>query len=435
MPKILFYIANPYVFRSGPVGYLYDICQEFPVVFLSEKLDPETEKILTDKKFFPKLEKIIPFRQFTGEKRNLFQKNIYFYKTAKEILEKERPEIIVCSSDTHSLFEMYLMRFAKKKNILRLAVQTANVGDNKVIEQRVNLTNAYLRFPQRLPSGIRRQMVKIRKYFGHILYYWIMPLVVGEMPFFGKSSYILYKGNSGMRDSSFQTVFSRKDYKIFLQDGVPAEKLRILFHPLATKTRKFFQEAFWQNVRKNSGQKAIVVLLPEDKIGFKRQDNSLISEQEVFAARKEIMDFVAKTLEDWIIYFKPHPDIVDVQGFLLPFAYFGDRIKIIDKNEPLDKYIEISDAILELPLAAGTALFTAALQCPEKPVISVDLHQEILGDYYKYAFGIEYVNNLSDLSDLLQQIKYGTFRKKKDMTILEEKNNTFETMAEFLKSL
>lgn len=432
MKKVLFYIANYFVFRSGPIGYLYDVCQEFPVVFLSEKMDPETEKILADKTLFPKLEQIIPFRQFTGKKQNFFQKNVYLYKTAKEILEKEKPEIIVCSSDTHSLFEMYLMRFAKKKNITRLAVQTANIGDNRVVEQRVDLTNAYLRFPRYLPFGIRMLMVKIRKYFGHILYYWILPLAVGEMPFFGKSSYILYKGNSGTRDSSFQTVFSRKDYEIFLQDGVSPDKLRILPHPLATKTRKFFQETFWGKFQKNGGQKAIVVLLPEDKIGFKRADNSLIPEQEVFAARKEIMSIVAKTLDDWIIYFKLHPDIVDVQGFLLPFADFGDRIKIIDKNEPLDKYIEISDAVLELPLAAGTALFTAALQSPEKPVISVDLHQEILGDYYKNTPGIEYVDNLSDLSDLLVQIKKNVFRKK-ETAVAVEKESRFETMAELLK--
>ncbi len=436
MKKVLFYIANYFVFRSGPIGYLYDICQEFPVVFLSEKLDPETEKILADKTFFPKLEKIIPFRQFTGERQNLFQKNFYLHKIAKEVLFKEKPEIIVCSSDAHSLFEMYLMRFAKRQNIIRVAVQTGNVGDNKIIEKRVDLTNAYLRFPGFMPSFARMQFVKLRKYLGHMLFYWILPLTAGEMPFIGRSSYILYKGNSGMRDSKFQTVFSKNDYEIFLKDGVPMEKLRIVPHPLATRTRKFFEKAFWQKAQKNAQkQKAIIVLLPEDKIGFRRKNNALISEQEIFAARKDIMSVIVNTMKGWTIYFKPHPDIVDVQEFLRPFESFSQQIKIVDKQEPLDKYIEISDVILELPLAAGTALFTATLQCPDKPVISVDINKEILGDYYKDAIGIEYVDNLADLSDLLSRIQSGKFLKTTEPAMIREEENTFETMAEFLKSL
>lgn len=434
--KVLFYIANYFVFRSGPIGYLYDVCQEFPTVFLSEKLDPETEKTLGDKNFFPKMEKIIPISQFTGERMNLFQKNFYLYKTAKEILEKEKPDIVICSSDTHSLFEMYLMRLSKKKNVIRITVQTGNVGDNAVIERRVDLTNAYLRFPEFIPLFIRLQMVKLRKYIGHFIYYWILPVLNLEMPFFGRASYILYKGNSGMRDSSFQTVFSKKDYDIFLKDGVPIEKLYIVSHPFLGKSRKFFEAAFWKKFKKeDESRKAITVLLPEDKIGFKREANSLIPEKEVFNARRKILDLIINILDDWTIYLKPHPDIIDVQKFLSPFAGANKNIRIADKADPLDKYIEISDVILELPLAAGTALFSASLQCPEKPVISLDPHQEILGDYYKETSGIEYIDNLDKLAILLRQIKSSEYQKDIKNKIENETENIFSDIAEFLHFL
>lgn len=439
--KILFYIANYFVFRSGPIGYLYDVCQEFPTVFLSEKLDQETEKIIEDKIFFPKLEKIIPIKQFTGEKKNLFEKNLYLHGLAKKVLLEEKPDIIICSSDTHSLFELYLMRFAKKKEmknkikknkILKITVQTGNVGDNKIIEKRVDLTNAYLRFPNFLPLFLRIFLVKIRKYLGHILYYWIFPVLVGEMPFFGKSSHILYKGNSGMRDSDFQTVFSKNDFDIFIKDGVSKEKLYIVSHPLQGESRRFFEIAFWGKKEISKNRKIITVLLPEDRIGFRRKDDSLISEENIFTVRKEILKLIAGILDDWIIYLKPHPDIVDLERFLNPFLGFGNNIIIADKNDPLDKYIEASDIILELPLAAGTALFTASLQCPEKTIISLDFHKEILGDYYKGSELIEYVDNWDDFSKLLLKIRDGKYQKKLNNAA---QNEGFPGMSELLNSL
>ena len=233
-PKVLFYAANPYVFRSTPIGYLYEIAQVYPVVLLSEKLDPETVKILKNKDLFPKLEGIIPVGQYT--ERRMSNKDLF--KLAKDVIYRYKPDIVIADNDLCS-FEMYLMRFAKKINALKITIQPSNVAGSVIAEKWIDLINSYLRFPQFLPLWLRLFFVKCRKYLGHFRYYWFWPLMVGEKPFWGKSSYLLRRGNSGMRDSDHQIVFSKRDYNIYLKDGVPAEKLYILSHPLNRKTIPF----------------------------------------------------------------------------------------------------------------------------------------------------------------------------------------------------
>jgi len=71
-PKILFYTSHSFLFRSTVIGHLYEISQKYPVILLSEKLDEETEKVIRNKKLFPKLEKIVPVEQYTGKKMNFF---------------------------------------------------------------------------------------------------------------------------------------------------------------------------------------------------------------------------------------------------------------------------------------------------------------------------------------------------------------------------
>jgi len=62
--KIIFYTSTPRNFRTTLIGYLYEICQVYPVILLCEELDFETEEILRNKELFPKLEKIIPSIHF-----------------------------------------------------------------------------------------------------------------------------------------------------------------------------------------------------------------------------------------------------------------------------------------------------------------------------------------------------------------------------------
>ena len=81
---------------------------------------------------------------------------------------------------------------------------------------------------------------------------------------------------------------------------------------------------------------------------------------------------------------------------------------------PLDiaeNYIGISDVIIELP-PISTATFVASLQFPEKPILSLDLQQEIFGDTHKNVNGIEYINSKERFIDALELIRDDKYKNK-----------------------
>ncbi len=414
--KVLFYANAIRAFRATHIGHLYEIVQKYPTILLSEKLDSETEKIINDKKLFPKLEKIIPVDQCPGGRQNLWaeiKQNKKLHKLAKDVVRKYKPDVLITSTDIHSLFEMYLFRFAKRTDALKIVIQPSNIGNSKAAEKWVDFLNTYLRFPEFLPFWLRLFLVKCRKYFGHFLYLWVLPLLVGERPFLGKASYILRKGNIGMGDSDCLITFSKRDYDVFLKDGVPPEKLYILAHPLARKNREFFEKVFFNKPKKEKkSSKVVLLLFPIEEIGFRRKDYSLIRGEERYKKWKEIAILIFKNLPDWKIIVKPHPDLKDINEIKSLFSFNSGDIEVVDPKEQVDKFIEIADIIVGLPLSSSTTLFTASLQCPEKPILSLDFLQEVFGDYYKNFEGIEYIDNKDNFVNILQLIRDNKYQKK-----------------------
>ncbi|MFH1894752.1 MAG: hypothetical protein ABH813_02525 [Patescibacteria group bacterium] len=410
---VLFYTSIPRAFQTTLIGNLYEICQVYPTILLSEELNPETERILQKKELFPKLEKIVPVRAHTGEKNSPFFKNCYLYNLAKKIIKEYKPDVVVTASDMYP-FEMYLMRFSKRIKALNIAIQPLNAVDSEAIGKWVDLTNSYLRFPSFLPLRLRFFLVKCRKYFGQFLYYWLLPVTVGEKPFLGKSSYILRKGNSGMRDADYQIVFSERDYNIFIKDGVPAEKLYILNHPLSRETKNFFEKAYLNKFKKvKEGKNIFCLMLPgEIELGFERSNFSLISREEREIKWVRIIKLISHIFPEWIICIKPHPDTRKIDKLKEKFELISENIKVADIQDSADKYIEMGDVIIGLPLSVSTVLFTASLQCPEKPIISLDFHQEILGDYYRDFKGIEYIDNEDKFINILKSIRDNKYQKE-----------------------
>lgn len=431
--RILFYTHSPRAFRTTLIGYLYEICQVYPTILLSEKLDFETEKALSNKKLFPKLERIVPINQFSEEKKGLFNKNKYLFKIAKKAIEEFKPAIVIAGSDMHSMFEMYLMRFSKRRKALNIAIQPSNIINNETVKEWVDLINSHLRFPSFLPFWLKHFFTKCRKYLGHLVYYYVMPLSVGEKPFFGKSSYILRKGNSGMRDADYQIIFSKRDYNMYIKDGVSPQKLFILSHPL--KRNKFFlNEIFFKEIIKSkNNKKTIILMLPTDvEFGFRRNNNSLICKEEREKDWIDAVKLIVKIFPDWKIYIKPHPDSKDIDKIREKLGSISENIEFISPKEPVDKYVEMADVIIELPLSVSTVLFTASLQCPEKPIISLDFFKELLGDYYKNFEGIEYVDNREQFVESLELIKNDKYKKNSK---IELKEGSFQNLPDLLEYL
>ncbi|MDO8486442.1 MAG: hypothetical protein Q7S77_01985 [Candidatus Staskawiczbacteria bacterium] len=408
--KVLFQATNHSTFRSTLVGYLYEIAQKHRVILFTEEVDYFTKKILGDKNLFPGLEKIIFFSPpFRGD---ILRKNYQMNKMSKKLIKNYKPDIVITPEDIWPM-SLYLLKFAKKNGILTLALQDGfRIAESKKLYLWSCLTNLHLRTPDFLPLYLRMFLVKLKKYLGHFLYYWILPLTVGQMPFFGKTSFVFWDISPGLRDADYSAVFSERDYDLSLKDGVKQKKLFILGHPLEhALTRNFFKKSYFFNNQYKEAGKIATIMWPGESLEFSAQDYSLISEKQVFQSRLKIVQLIVEKLSDWRIVIKPHPSVKDVASIEKLLDGISKNISVVEPSEPADKYIEMSKLIIGLPLPS-TTLFTASLQHPSKIIMSLNLNQAFLGDAYEKFSGIEYIDEESEFARTLELIRDNKYNKK-----------------------
>ena len=436
-PKVLLYSGLPRNFRASIIGYLYEIAQVWPVVLLSQKLDPETERILNDKKLFPKLEEIVPIQYDMGKKKNWLIKNRYFHKLANKVIQDHKPDIVIMPTRYPYPLQFYLKRFAKR--IKAINVQLRGVTqrvETKQLAAWYTLMSTYFKTPAFLPFWIRVLFTKCKRYSGHFFYYWILPLAVGESPFLREPSCVLLTRVSGKSADYFISP-SKRDYDLCLREGIPAEKLYILTHPLERETRRFFEKIYFLNkpYKSKVNTKSLTLMWPYEQIGFRRENLALISRKEVAKSRIKIVTLITEILKGWKIFIKPHPTVKNVTEIERTFEPISDYIEVTKSSEPADKYIEMAEVIIGFPPGSAT-IYTASLQCPEKIILSLDLEQELLGDFYKDFEGIEYIDKEEKFIEVLKLIRDGKYPKRHTAKHIKKRNRKeFSNTAELLKHL
>lgn len=424
--KVLFQSTNPNLFRASSIGYLYEINQKHRVVLLAQEIDAFTKKILADKNLFPGLEKIIFFNSpFYG---NIFYKNYQLCRILKKAVQRFQPDIVIASTDIWPA-EMYLMRFAKKAGAITVAIQDGfRIAEKKKLFLWSCLMNSYMKMPRFLPLSVRLFFVKLKKYLGHALYYWILPITAAELPFRGKTSFVLWDTSPGLRDADYSAVFSKRDYNLCIKDGVPPEKLFILSHPLENKkVKKFFEKAYFSKNRKMENAKILTIMWPFEKVSFKKKNYSSIPEEKMQENKLRIVKLIIEKLIGWEIFIKPHPAVKSISEIKELLREIPSNVSIVEPSEPADKYIGMSRVIVGIP-PVSTTLFTASLQCPEKIILSLDLNQEFLGDSYKNFNGIEYIDNEKKLINVLNFIQDNKYYKKNSVSSYSDFSDTNELL-------
>jgi hypothetical protein len=436
--RVLFYTNIPRFFRTTLIGYLYEIAQVYPVVVISEKLDPKTEKILEDKKMFPKIERIIPVHQYTGPKLNLLARHRYFCTLAKNIIDDCRPDIIVVTGN--NFFESYLRRFAKKAGATNIFIVRLLSRETKQLKKEYVFRIAYIKMPKFLPQPLKILFSGMRMYLGHILYYWIAPLLIGQRPFLGEPSCALMADNSRHKGIDYFLVFTKQNYKILEKDGVPPEKIYILPHPLARENREVFQEIYFLNQMNLQKDKirTLTILWRNESIGFRRDNYSFIPEKEAFESGRRVVALAAQLLLGWRIVIKPHPvttaeEKTEIEKILKPIS---SQIQVADPAESMEKYVDLSRAVLGL-YPSSNSLFEVFLRDPQKPILSIDFNYEFGGDFYREFEGIEYVDSPDRLRDVLEAIREDRYHKEHNFIggELGLKSKEFSSMIEVLENL
>ncbi|MDP2947202.1 MAG: hypothetical protein Q8N88_03735 [Nanoarchaeota archaeon] len=443
--RVLFYAYQPRFFRSSLLGNLYEIAQVYPVILLSEELDSKTQEILQDKKLFPKIEKIIPVNQYSdsAEKMNLFKKNKYFCNLAKEIIDNYKPDIVIATGG--NFFESYLRRFARQINALNLVFARNLIGTSQQRMKEYVVNVAYAKLPHFFPYWAKILFFKIKLYLGQLFCFWLLPLLIGQKPFLNELSYVLRADTSRFRGVDYFIVFSKQNYYILKGDGVPAERIYILAHPLLREQVKgFLKETYYSNIQfaKENNEKVITVMWRSgESFSFRRDNDSLIPKEEILKSSVEVVKLLATILKEWRIFIKPHPRIQEIaklektelEELLKPVS---ELIEVTDPRDPLEKYLTISDVMAGLS-PSSAAIYDAYLNKPEKPILVLDLHQEFSGDAYKDFDGIEYIDNKEKLISILEAISDGKYHKKEKNKKDNEEVNSKEfpnaiEMLEFL---
>lgn len=434
MIKVLFYTSIPRSFRTTLIGHLYEICQKYPTVLLAEELPPDVKKILEDRSLFPNLKDIIPVNQYTGPKETWLKKHHRLRLLAKKVISDYQPSLVITANDLYP-FEMYLFRHAKRIDAINVCIQPGMMIKSTIVKKWIDLTNAYTRIPRFIPLFLKRWLIYLRKYSGYLLYHWLAPLLVGEAPFPGKRSIILGTTASGARAADYQVVFSKRDYNIHLEEGVPKEKLVVLAHPITREPKKIFDILLQTpgDTAKRRNKTACLMLPSEISVGFRRENLSLISQRQYRRIWLEIIESISASLPAWDIYVKPHPSGVDLTSIQKELEKVSKKIQLASPREPAEKYIGIADIIIGLPPSASTTLFIASLQRPDLPIISVDTERELLGDYYKDFPGIDYVATKDEMEKKLKLVASGKYKKRAPQLTKEGFKNTIEFVHYALK--
>jgi len=439
-PRVLFYAGTSFGFRSLLIWLVFEIAQVHPVILLADKLDPEIEKVLKDKKFFPKLEEIVQIKYPSNSLGLMIKNNKALYKTAEDVILHYNPDIVVTGGVVYP-FSLYLRRIAQRKGALNISPFSPRIFSSKELGAWIILSSAYLKKSKLLPFPVTFYWEKLRKHIGHFLYYWILPLMVGEMPFKKEPGCILSKNLSG-KSSDYYISFLKNDYDMALREGMPAEKLYNLSKPYPEqygKIREFLKKRFvLKNADKlKSGKKILTIMWPHSQIGIRRNNFALIPKNETKEERIRILTLISGILKDWKIFIKPHPE-AKLQEFLeikKIFEVISGNIEVVDRSEWADAYTEISDAVIGFPPTSIT-LYTASLICPQKPIFGLDFKKELLGDGYRNFKGVEYIDNEEKFIDILKKIRddryYNNFHEKETECLGKKEFSSFIGLLEFL---
>lgn len=405
---ILFYTSIPRSFRTTLIGHLYEISQVYPVVLLTEELDPQLQKIISDRTLFPKLAAVIPVHQYSGPQQGLLKQARYLSRLAKDLISEYQPELVIAANDLYP-FEMHLIRAAKKSGATTLSIQAGMAVESSTIKRWLNAEAAYFLILNFLPFSFRIRLIQSKKLLQHILVYYVLPLLTGNLPFTSNSSFILGTGTAG-KGAHYQAVLSKRDYEIHLKDGVPEEKLLILSHPFL-RNRKLFN--LLSPVRRSGKkEKNVAVMVPSDiKVGFRKRDFFPIPMLKRRKEWRELVHLIQQSLPDWKIYLKPHPatkKMTDLERIFIKVP----NTTLLDPEIPAETPMANADLIVGLPLSTSTTLFTASLRWPDTPLISLDTEEEFMGDYYKNFPGIDYVATKNEFEEKLKLIGSGKYKKE-----------------------
>lgn len=439
-PKILFYAGNGYSFKSWPIWQFYESCQKYPTILVSEELNEDTKRILLNKDFFPTLEKIIIVKKSSDvTTKELIQKNKFYHKEAKRIINEVKPDIAVTIGKNVYTFCLYLRRFAKKSGAKNICILYPQEFPTKEITLIKKLQAICALKPKKSTQLLQKLVIHLKKTGTHLLYYWFLPVLVGEVPFLKEPGMGFFEKFSELLN--YYVVFSRKDFDTCSSEGLDKNKLLILKNPYPEGFKKVNETLVRNFVGQHanmvkSPKKKVVWMYPNARVGFKKDGLQIILSQEILETRKQVLALLAQKMKDWEVVIKTHPHIAPsyFEELKKDFASF-ENVSFANPKDWAEGYVYVCDMILGSPPRSLT-LYTAQKMYPEKILVSLDFHKELLGDTYKDTQGVEYISSKEGFEALLDKINDGSYRKtQKDVIESNAREYELKEYSNFINLL
>jgi len=407
--RVVFYSSVERNFRSTLLGYLLELqhLENIEIIFLYEQFDSEIFDFLNSKIHFPRIIKFIYVGQYDGNLTSSISQFRKFSKLCSDIITQYLPDIVITSSDFHSIFELFLCRAAKKSNKKIISVACSNsVGEMSRISKWITLysINTRLNF---LPTFIAFGYYTFRKFLAYFVVHYLLPIFSGNLPFYGNSSFLLYRGQSGMRDATYQIVFSEQEKLHFQDSGVPVDKLITIRHPYYSKPIK----TIVYNYFRKSFDIDFLILHSAELIGFNNNDLSTISIDQRLDINIMVFKKINEIYPEKFIYIKLHPNVSFNNLEYIKNRYLSEanNILFIDQSVPIESLLISSKIVIDLPRPVSTSIFMNTLFNPNGISISLDLFEEYLGDYYKFNESVEYITNIESFVNFLISYKNNTY--------------------------
>lgn len=422
MKKVIFYPGPMHLFWTTGIYYLNELSKYFEVTLVLEKATKEDEEkinYLTE----IRLKKIYHIKHANKLRRHWIYRN-----TVIKLVNEIKPGLVFAIDDL-TPFATYLLSYSKKNGSVNICY-LVGVYLSVMSEQKKALegSRAIKKYAY-LPFNFAKMLIRGEALLKHYWHYVIAPILIGHVPFVGPSSIYLIKGLPAMRDGDFFIVFSERDKKLCLIDGLPEDKIIIIPHPLTWKSSRDFKDKLLNfdtnkidNDTVNTGENNVAIFLDNLEEGIDRETGRGIKKDKIYRTWKKIIEITSEKFSNRTIFIKPHPASLSKDDFLENIKTILDRlpnVKLVEKNTNALYCMFKSEIIIS---EMSNVLYVASLLFNDRIIISLDLNNKFLGDFYRNIENIHYISHIKDFEDFdIQNIK----SKKLEETNGSEKLKSF----------
>ncbi|NKB21209.1 MAG: hypothetical protein GKS01_11990 [Alphaproteobacteria bacterium] len=410
MLKCFVYPGPNHLFLSVGIFHVVELAERFHVTVLLEEFQDNAipQRVLQALKtknvtiiFFKRSRLLDKHRSFKTFAKNIPFDSFEFFLTDNDIGE----------------LNVYLAREAQRNRCPVFCYQTgACLGDIK--EEFLNLIKIHggrWAHKRGMPEWIGRLHYYSQRLMRHYWNYWLAPMLVGELPFRGKSSMFLRTGWWCKRDGDRVFVYEDavKDY--CLRDGLSKTRINLIAPPSSLDiSQEFFDECYSPQ---GLIEKSILLLVdwPNKSLGAEVNVGAKLVEQTSIIAH-----YLQRVLPDVPLLIKPHPSLMNEVSFLGDLKTLLNDITNAQIVDPQRNAIELISSS-RMVIGEQSTLLGLAQNLGRVPVISVGFVGSIDNRAFAEVYGTHCFKSVVDLLKIdISTLPYHHLERNQNLDSLGE---------------